>query len=292
MQYTKNLFEYCTRAIIVILLVMGVILLVLCISLLVSYLVLWGYSMSKGVVTGVSSVSNINFWEEISKNTGSIATLVTAVATVILGVVAIFQDRIRRLIIKPELDIEIDVTPPDCHKTEFKNMQTGVKTCDCYYFRFKIWNRGNDRAENVETIVTKLYKKKVDGGYKEESDFLPLNLVWSYYNTPVMANICPDTFKHCDMGYLINTNDLARLHGITKTFSSKIIFIFGIAVKPNKLSFIKEPGEYAFEVIISSANVSKSIKTYFELIVKDSWFDDEKKMLDETVCIRKINKIR
>lgn len=232
----------------------------------------------------------IKFLQQIFSNS-LLANWLVAIGTIILAIVAIFQDKIRKLLTKPNLDIEIDVAPPDCHKTDFKNMQTGAKICDCYYFRFKIWNRGNDRAENVEMLVTKLFKKKANGTYKEEKDFLPLNLVWSYYKTPVMANICPDTFKHCDLGYIIKVEDVNKLIQANKEFRSKILFIFDLAVKPNTQSFIKEPGEYAIEVMISSANITKAIKRYFELKINDSWFDDEKKMLDESICIKKTNSI-
>ena len=263
------------------------------ISLLANWVVAIGTLILAIRLVNNMAEEGIKFLQQIYSNS-LLANWVVAIGTLVLAFttvfVTIFKDTLRKLATKPKLEIEIDVAPPDCHKTYFNDVQTGEKTCDCYYFRFKIWNGGNDRAENVEILLTKLFKKETNGSYKEEKDFLPMNLFWSHYKTSFMGNICPDTFKYCDLGCIIKKGDLNKLIQTNKEFRSKILFIFDIAVKPNTLSYIKEPGEYAIEVMIASANITKAEKRYFKLEINDSWTDDTEEMLGK-IIIKKTNSI-
>ena len=122
-----------------------------------------------------------------------LASWLVAIGTFFLAFVAIFvaifQEQIKRFMIKPKLDVEINTEPPDCHKTTLTDIKTGESKVDCYYFRFKIWNNGNYSAKDSEVAITKLFKKQENGQYNEDKSFLPLNLLWSHYRTSLMRNI-------------------------------------------------------------------------------------------------------
>ena len=51
-----------------------------------------------------------------------------AIGTFLVAVTAVFQEHIRKLFFKPRLDIEISMTPPDCHKTRFVHINSGEET--------------------------------------------------------------------------------------------------------------------------------------------------------------------
>jgi hypothetical protein len=49
------------------------------------------------------------------------ADFLTAVGTILLGAIAVFQDRLRAIFYSPKLDCVIEAAPPDCHKTTRRN---------------------------------------------------------------------------------------------------------------------------------------------------------------------------
>jgi len=153
------------------------------------------------------------------------------IIALLLGILGLFQDRIRRLFKKPKLKLSIKKEPPDCHKTTRRNIQTGESKGDCYYMRLKIDNSGNDQMENVEVMVVEVEKKDSNRGFEKITNFLPMNLEWSYYKRPTMSLILPKFFKHCDLGYIIKS-DNANLQTYGRRKKSEIVLVIDILKKP------------------------------------------------------------
>ena len=187
---------------------------------------------------------------------------------------------------KPKLSISIKVAPPDCHKTSFYRSDVDRKVCDTYYFRFRIENAGNFFAENIEVMVTEVYKKKYDQ-YEKETSFLPLNLVWSHYRQMTMPKIQPKLFKHLDFGYMLKSEN-EHLDRFNITERPKVIFELDVAVRPNTGSHILLPGDYKIKIIFAGNNVSPIEKTY-KVVVKDAWDDNEERMLQNNILIEETN---
>ena len=71
----------------------------------------------------------------------AIGTVVLAAGTIVLAIIAIFQDKIRAWLMRPNLTIGIELAPPDCHKTILEKRDYTGKVLDsfwCYYFRLRI----------------------------------------------------------------------------------------------------------------------------------------------------------
>jgi hypothetical protein len=135
-------------------------------------------------------------------NNSAYAAWATAFATLFLAIVAIFQDKIRTWIKRPNLNAEIICAPPDCHYIKYNsvNIQTNQPMIiDSYFFRMRIINNGNSKANNVEVYAYKLEKKQIDNNYKEITWFLPLNLTWTHFGIPFIPAISPKMEKHCDL---------------------------------------------------------------------------------------------
>jgi len=187
---------------------------------------------------------------------------------------------------KPKLNISIKVAPPDCHKTSFYRSDVDRKVCDTYYFRFRIENRGNSYAENVEAMVTEVYKKQGDH-YEKLISFLPLNLVWSHYRQMTMPKIQPKLFKHLDFGYILKSEP-EYLQRFNISDRPNIIFELDVAVRPNTGSHILLPDDYKVKIIFAANNVRPVEKTY-HLIIKDNWDNDENTMLQKNILIEEVN---
>lgn len=110
---------------------------------------------------------------------------ILAVCTVILAIVAVFQDIIRSWIMRPKLDVQIRLEPPDCMKEIIHyNTPSGEREiADCYYFRIRVHNNGNQKADLVEVFLSNLMKCQADGSYKDVEYFKPMNLTWAHYQT-------------------------------------------------------------------------------------------------------------
>ena len=110
----------------------------------------------------------------------TITDWLVATGTIVLAlvaIIAIFQDKIRSWITRPKLDVTIDVKPPDCLKIPMVRLSPeGESTvvAGSYYFRFRVINRGNQKAESVEVFAAGLLKQQADDTFKEVDSFLPM----------------------------------------------------------------------------------------------------------------------
>lgn len=210
--------------------------------------------------------------------------LMGVLVALLLGIVGIFQDRIRSWFRKPNLKISIKVEPPDCHMIPLTKKETGEVIDDVYYLRFRINNSGNQEARDVQVIVTELYEFNNRECVRVDS-FLPLNLVWSHThemsmeNRMIMKTIPEDVFRHCDLGYLTHSHwkdHLLSAYPLKKR--ADVILKMDTIVEPNTGSHIIFPGKYRLTVYVSASN-AKTLKTIFEIEVKDIWNNLGKKMV-------------
>jgi hypothetical protein len=222
-------------------------------------------------------------WYENPQWWSAIATFFVAIIALIL---AIFQDWLRSLFQKPELQMGIKKEAPDCYKAIFRNPQTGEYLHDCYYFRFKVDNTGNYQMEDAEIMIIEIEERLLDGKYHKRTDFLPMNFVWSYYRTLTMPKIQPKLFKHCDLGHIMKAED-ANLENFGKTKSSNIVLILDV-VRPTFIgAHILEPGDYNIKIKFAANNLKPELKIY-NVVIKDEWTENEEEMLKRNVSIREM----
>lgn len=224
----------------------------------------------------------------------AVATLVMAGGTLLLGFVAIFQDWIRDKIKHPTLNVHIDVSPPDCHKTRLVRRDAEGKplaTADAYYFRLRVTNSGNHKAEMVEVFAAGLSKRQADGMFTSVESFLPMNLVWSHYQDIFFPAILPETYKHCDLAHVIDPNMRGQFEGEDNHWPAvpqeNTILSFNTAVKPHTLSHLTPFGTYHLDVVVSAAN-AQPVKKTLEIHLTGNWYDDEREMFREGVRIRSL----
>jgi hypothetical protein len=220
----------------------------------------------------------------------------TAFGTIALAIVAIFQDIIRAWIKRPILNIEIKVKPPDCHKTYLFKPFPGTGEgrvsdyyADCYYFRLRIINSGNCRAENVEVFASELTKKLADGTFERVNSFLPMNLLWAHIGTPFF-NISHGMEKHCDLAHIVDPRKRHLFNGEENPLSNiglKTFLSLDTIVKPNTMSHLIEPGIYRMKLIVGSSNTNPKERV-FEINHTGEWIEDENRMLQDGIAVKSI----
>lgn len=209
-----------------------------------------------------------------------VAIFITIFSVLFLGFIAIFQNWIRSWFYKPELKIEFELKSPYCHSVP---TQGGYNT---YYFRFKVKNKGNHQMEDVEVMAVELKKKRSDGRFEKEEQFLPLNLAWSHYRNPInpnlpmeiMPKIQPGLYKFCVLGFIEESKHLEKSRFKIRE-SSDVVFMLDTAIKPYSGEQILFPN-YHYEITLKiAANNLKPQQKTFELFFRDDWIDDKEEIM-------------
>ncbi len=206
------------------------------------------------------------------------------VTTLFLGIIALFQERFWNWLKKPELVIGFWLKPPDCHRTWFGG-EIGT-----YYFRLRIINNGKSLAKDVEVIVEELYKNVAGSTYKQDAEFLPLNLVWSHFRG-IKQNIQPfGIYKFCDLGFILEPNAQQMNINTGTVFpkkDGKLLFWFDFAIQPFAKPNHLLPGRYRFKITATASNAAPA-KADFELYWSGNWKDTDSDMMDKEIVIKKL----
>jgi len=229
-------------------------------------------------------------------NSGSLADWFVAGGTILLGFIAIFQDRIRAHLRSPKLDCEIELKPPDCHRTKTNiHTQDVSYSIDTFYYRFKVCNKGETSAEKVEVIITDIFRKE-GNSYKRIDSFSLDNLVWSILGEKGERKIYCDyishsTFKYCNLGHIHDPKHRNNILGEDNlklpVNKNEAIFCFDVYFRSNILYYLVEPGTYKIKIKVGCAN-AKTITKEYELIITGKWFKDESRMLSDGLSIKEL----
>ncbi len=217
-------------------------------------------------------------------------SVAAAIATIIIALVAIFQDRIRLFINRPKLRAELSLNPPDCHKIPLAMRKPALSDedfIDTYYFRIRIHNDGNTPAENVEVFAASLIKVNDLGERELVDSFLPMNLTWSHIGGMYFKSILPEMYKHCDLGFIMHPDGNSNLPTeIRQTIATgnNTVFIFEQIVKPNNLGHIIGSGRYYLDLIIAAQN-AKPRKITVNMYHLGHWFDDYYQMFTNGITM-------
>ena len=221
------------------------------------------------------------------------ATWAVAIATFLAVIVALFKEEMVRLWHRPKLSGSCLLVAPHCHKTELTYHDPATRQLiargDCYYLRIWIENQGYQRAEKVQVFASKLMRKHADGVFREDKDFLPMNLRWSHSREVFAEGISPKMGRHCDLAYI--EEPLLRAKGgrtLTGVAPDKTILALDLEVKPNTLSVLLAPGTYRLELKIAAANAPPKEK-HIEINLTGDWFPDERKMFSDGVGIKELD---
>jgi hypothetical protein len=178
---------------------------------------------------------------------------------------------------RPKLDVSIVVAPPDCHRTtlvSFNQDRRVTVQADCYYFRIRVKNSGNQRAELVEVFAAELLKQQAVGSFKKMGSFLPMNFVWAHIKRPFFDAISPGMEKHCDLGHVIEPANRAMFEGEDNPQlgipADKTIFSFDLEVKPFTMSHLIPQGKYHLALQIAAAN-TEPVKKTLEITLTGNW---------------------
>jgi len=215
---------------------------------------------------------------------GTVADWLVATGTLIVAVVAVFQDSIRARFYRPNFRVSTKAEPPDCVAVPFTD-KDGGRIADSIYLRIWVENIGNATAESVEVYAKELHRQREDGRWETVSSFPNMNLVWSNIRAMLFPSISPEMGKHCDVGHITDPasrhhmrESNPRLHLATQQTS----LAFDLIATPNNRNHIIGPGEYRLEILVAAKN-ARPIKRTIAISLSGTWDSDETTMLRDHV---------
>ena len=126
------------------------------------------------------------------------AEWLAGVGTLVLAFVAVFQEWLRRLVVRPRLKLNARVRRPDSEKTK------GNEITPAYYFRLAVTNEGNAEARDVQLYSAAVERVGLDKQPRPVEQFTPMNLQWAYMKgsptVPVLLPKMPP--KLCDLAHI------------------------------------------------------------------------------------------
>src|SRR5215831_10240626 len=88
------------------------------------------------------------------------ATVGLAAGTLVLALVAIFPDTVRRWFYRPNLEVSIQTQPPDCVAVPITiTRPAGQTDVNSFYLRLWVKNTGNTTAKTVEVYAEELLRR-------------------------------------------------------------------------------------------------------------------------------------
>ena len=141
---------------------------------------------------------------------GTVADWLVAMGTLILALVAIFQETIRGWVYRPAFRVSTKTEPPDSIKVSFKETD-GTLLAHTVHLRLWVENVGNATAMNAEVYAKELRRQRVDGTWEQVVAFPPMNLTWSDIGGIYFSRIAPEMGKHCDIAHV---TDPERRHSV------------------------------------------------------------------------------
>jgi hypothetical protein len=179
---------------------------------------------------------NMWWWPQTSAELAQwVEAIGTMLAVIVALAIALCQDKWRAWLHRPKLDVSIELKPPDCHKTKSGLSTAGgvpptdprfrpQEYIDVYYFRLRVANSGNQKAESVEVFAAQVLRQQADGTFEKVNWFLPMNLIWSHFKPPkmILPAISPNTYKHCDLAHIFEPKERQMVYGERKTWPNEV----------------------------------------------------------------------
>lgn len=237
---------------------------------------------------------------------GEAAAWATAIGTLLLAVVAVFQDKIRNYLTRPKLKLEIQPSPPDCMRTSFPlptpihdstGQSIGETRIDipCYYFRLRVTNTGNCEAREVEVFAKDL--KRFNGPkWETVGRFAPMNLLWSNVRKPFLPILSPNIPKHCDVAHVVHPDKKKYVHralpdveappGFFHEVGQELcVLALDLEFEPNSLGHLLGPGFYQLTLVLAAANFPPQ-EYRLQIHISGDWFDDDARMFGEAIRLQ------
>lgn len=180
----------------------------------------------------------------------------------LLGFIAIFQDKIRYCLFKPKLNVSV-------------KEPAGIITDKDYYggnphykFVFEIKNTGKSTLEDAETLVTDIWELNKNAN---KLNPMPFNLTWQQKGDITIPKIPSNTYKFFNFGDILKPDSeqhVSQYRNYSPPSSIEFKFV-------DKKIDLKTGNKYKIRIEFSGNNIKPQIK-FYKLEIKNKWVEDVK----------------
>jgi len=223
----------------------------------------------------------------------AISAVVYTVFTIILALVAVFQDDIRRWRASARLKVSIQVRRPWCAKVpdEYTLSPGGPELyASVYYLRLAVENVGTVAAENVEVFVNEIRRFDANTKQYRSTPFDSMNLVWAYIHT-THQDLPINIQKYCDLAHVhdpVMRNHFPKEYPTDYHSPLETILCLNTWYQPKSRGYLLPPGTYFVWLTIGGTNC-KRIQSYLRISLTGKWTDEEDLMASEVVSIEQVD---
>jgi len=219
---------------------------------------------------------------------------VSAIATFLAVVVALFQDLISRALIKPKLTCILENKHP--YRVRIPQYRTGGTNGDAVYFRIGIHNIGNGVARNVEVFLKEIRYLCEGSDEVLRSHKLSMNLGWSNIKTYIKSYIYPQSERYCDIGVLVEPEYREYADGFPqgnechgRFNGDELAFMISASHKLGDCEHILGPGRYELLIDLEAENFAKEEHT-LKITIGKSWNKEkDEASLNRMICCKSVD---
>jgi hypothetical protein len=202
---------------------------------------------------------------------GAWANIAVAVATAFLGIIAIFQQKIARWLVRPQLALSgAAVYTPWA-------VSGGPVLGIALFLHLRLANSGNGPAQDVEASVEEVYQRQPAGTFvRVREASYPQALVWSDgFRRTTMPFVNPETTKVVDVGHV---HDPAKRPDVEEppepTTAKTPTLALEAPAPPYNRSHAFAPGTYRLHAVVTASNM-KPLHTTLDIEVTGAWSETD-----------------
>lgn len=185
-----------------------------------------------------------------------VAQITIAACTVILAVIAIWGEAIRRRFLPPKLELR-----EHNFKGDFTAGEGGKRMV---YYHLKVVNMKKPPAHKVRVLCGAMSRRKADGvSFQLEPLVIPMELHWSFFRyQELLPTIGP--VRYADIGYLVEGGDQFKLSLV--------------AIPGNFKGFVDRHETLRYKFVATADNQTESDPLYIQVSWDGEFIDDENEM--------------
>lgn len=210
------------------------------------------------------------------------APLLSAAATSLAVLVALFRESLFLWWREPALDVQCRMRSPDCNRMD---VNIAEQSFPAYYLRLWVKNTGRTTAIRVQLFVAEVYLKEADGVFREVKRFLPMNLRWSHGDKIFSDGIAPGMGQHCEFGNITPVNFPSCFPRPPGLPPNKTRLELETEAKNVQATSSLGPGEYKLRLKLAASN-TRPKDVWLAINFLGDWYDSEDQMFSTGIGVR------
>jgi len=209
-----------------------------------------------------------------------IPTFISSIVALVIAVVGIFQDRIRRALMGARLKAEFEMKSPFIFQKYSFDTGKGIPI-ESFYFRVGVTNHGSSSASKTTVTLAEIQKRDEETGVWKGLDwFVPINLDWCHGVGFEYPEIHPGSTAYFDLGLSsCSAKDLVSFFGARLGEPDlKKFYLATSRIDAVHAGYSLPEAHYRMRIHLSAANCCP-LEVNFEFLYAPGWSSDTSELI-------------